>query len=378
VSPAVTLLVAALMRDKAVAGCARDSGRAGRSFLAADSLRKQVAKQMNNSNLNRLPEICAAAALLVGCGGSQPPIPTLVTTPVQAQMRYGWTASVIPEVKSGTRSPRYKATGPLLYATNLFNSENWDGITVYRAAAKDPAPLAMISDGLLNPIGACIDGQGTLYVTNEPASDGWVSEYPLGKTTPSTVITDGMNEPGYCAIDAKGNLWVANVGGPNVTEYLRGSKKPHAVITKGLVSPLGIAIDRSGNLYVGNGYAASQRNVEVYASGSKSPSRTITNGVTSPCALAVDSNGTLYVANVYQNNVAEYRSGSGDPYETVTEAMDHPGGVTVDKKGTLYVSNIGNSTVVEFAPGSLKPLKRQVSKGLYEPFGIAHYPALLP
>ena len=58
--------------------------------------------------------------------------------------------------------------------------------------------------------------------------------------------------------------------------------------------------------------------------------------------------------------------------------MDHPGAVTVDKKGMLYVSNIGNSTVVEFAPGSLKPLKRQISKGLFEPYGIAYYPALLP
>jgi DNA-binding beta-propeller fold protein YncE len=58
--------------------------------------------------------------------------------------------------------------------------------------------------------------------------------------------------------------------------------------------------------------------------------------------------------------------------------MDYPAGVTIDKKGTLYVSNVSNSTVVEFAPGSITPLKRQISKGLYEPYGIAYYPALLP
>jgi DNA-binding beta-propeller fold protein YncE len=81
---------------------------------------------------------------------------------------------------------------------------------------------------------------------------------------------------------------------------------------------------------------------------------------------------------VYQNNVTEYRSGSSDPYQTITNGMDHPEGVTVDKKGTLYVSNVGNSTVLEFAPGSLTPLRRQISKGLYEPESIAHYPALLP
>jgi sugar lactone lactonase YvrE len=170
----------------------------------------------------------------------------------------------------------------------------------------------------------------------------------------------------------------ANYDGPNVTEYLKGSKRPHAVITKGLVNPNGIAIDRSRNLYVGTGYGVSQMNVEVYARESKSPSRTITDGVTSPGGLAVDSNGTLYVANTYQGNVEEYRSGQDDPFQTVTDAVDRPTGVTVDKKGVLYVDNTGNSTVIEFALGSLKPLKRQISKGLYGNEGIAYYPALLP
>lgn len=36
------------------------------------------------------------------------------------------------------------------------------------------------------------------------------------------------------------------------------------------------------------------------------------------------------------------------------------------------------SIAVEFAPRSLTPLKRQISKGLYKPSGIAYYPAVLP
>jgi len=52
--------------------------------------------------------------------------------------------------------------------------------------------------------------------------------------------------------------------------------------------------------------------------------------------------------------------------------------VTVDEKGALYVSNIANNSIVEFAPRSLTPLKRRISKGLYEPNGIAYYPPLLP
>ena len=93
---------------------------------------------------------------------------------------------------------------------------------------------------------------------------------------------------------------------------------------------------------------------------------------------AIDSNGTLYVANEFQSNVVEYRSGQDVPFQTLTQAIKGPGGVVVDKKGTLFVSNIGNSTIVEFAPGSRLPLKRQISKGLYTPVGVAYYPALLP
>lgn len=175
-----------------------------------------------------------------------------------------------------------------------------------------------------------------------------------------------------------GNLWVTNIGGPNVTEYLYGSKKPHTIITKGLSYSVGIAIDHSGNLYVANNGGASQQNVEVYGPGSKSPSRAITDGVTWPVGIAVDSNATLYVTNAEQNNIEEYRSGQDYPFQTITDALDAPVGVTVNKKGRLYVADAGNNSVVEFPPGLITPSKRQISKGLYDPEGVAYYPALLP
>jgi serine/threonine-protein kinase len=322
-----------------------------------------------------------AAALFASCAGSHPPIGTELSLPQQRSTIATHTDEGAPMVQASSERagarPVYKVTAPLLYVTNI--DASYPNVRVYRAKAKDPAPLATISDGVNIPLGACIDRHGTLYVTNEPPSGtGWVSEYALGTTTPSQIITAGVNTPGFCAIDADGNLWVANIGGPNVTEYLYGTKKPHTVITNDLIYPIGVAIDPSGNLYVGNGFGASEPNVEVYAPGSTTPSRTITNGVTSPSGLAVDSNGTLYVANEFQSNIEEYRAGQDVPFQTVTQTINGPGGVTVDKKGRLYVSNIGNSTVVEFAPGSLTPLRRQINKGLYNPVGIAYYPALLP
>jgi sugar lactone lactonase YvrE len=330
---------------------------------------------MNNSNFNRVLGLCLTA-FLAGCGTPQAPLIAPGSTPPQVRMRNS-TATAIPGLRPALESQGYKVTAPLLYVANY--TFTYNDVRVYRATAKDPTPLVTISDGIDTPSGVCIDGQGTLYVTNQPASGpGWISEYPLGKTAPSKVVKKGVSAPAFCAIDAKGNLWVTNLGLDDVAEYLKGATKPHTVITNGLTFPVGIAVDHSGNLYVANGYDASQQNVQVYSPGSKSPSRTITDGVTWPAGITVDSNETLYVTNVEQNNVEEYRSGQDDPFQTITKAMSSPADATVNKKGLLYVTNYGGNNVVEFSPGSLTPLKRQISMGVYTPQGAAYYPALLP
>ncbi len=309
----------------------------------------------------------AAAALLAGCGGSQPPIgePTVWQTSVGSQSR---------EVaKPSSVIPGYKATAPLLYVSN--DGEAHD-VTVYRADSKDPSPIETISRGLEIPGGICLDGQGTLYVVD---THGWVNEYSAGKAKLSKVITKGLISPVFCAIDSKGNLWVADAGGPNITEFLKGSTKPHTVITKDLVYPVGIAIDHAGNIYVSNGGLSDPNpNVVVYSPGSKSPARIITNGATWPVGIAVDENGTLYVANLKQNNVEEYLSGQNYPYQTITDSLDEPSAVTVNKQGWLYVTNFGKQEILEFPPGSITPSNRLISKGVYNPYGTAYSPPLLP
>jgi hypothetical protein len=313
-----------------------------------------------------------AAAMLAGCGGSQPPIGAPGAMPQSAVLQSLNTHSnAIP-----AQSSAYSTSGPLVYVANFTNND----VTVYHANARNPAPIATILDGLNRPGGDCLDSQGTLYVTNQPiSSNGWVAEYPLGKTEPSMMITNGIYGAAFCAIDSAGNLWVTNIGGPNVTEYLRGSNTPHTVITKGLVFPVGIAIDHSGNLYVANGYNAPQQNVEVYAPGSKSPSRTITDGITWPVGIGIDSSSTLYVPNAMANNVEEYLSGQSHPYRAITRGLDFPVAAVTNAKGWLYVANFGNSNdVVEFAPGSLTPSRRKIRKDAYAPQGVALYPPLLP
>jgi sugar lactone lactonase YvrE len=319
---------------------------------------------------------CVAAAILAGCGGSQLSVGSADTGQARLQERVSTAAT---EAASASKSEGYKATPPLLYVANATPTDN--DVRVYHVGPKDPTPIATITNRIEDPNGDCIDRQGTLYVTNDPINGpGWVSEYPPGKTTPSEIIKDGVSTPAFCAIDAKGNLWVTNIGVDDVAEYAKNSKKPQTILTKGLTRVSGIAIDHSGNIYVGNLLTSATSNIVVYAPGSNSPSRTITDGITWPAGMTVDANGTLYVTDVEQSNVEEYRSGQDEPFQTITDSMHQPAGVTVTKNGVLYVANLESkySSVVEFRLGSLKPLRRKISNGLFNPVGVAYYPPLLP
>ncbi|MGA7092882.1 MAG: hypothetical protein WBX23_02515 [Candidatus Cybelea sp.] len=88
--------------------------------------------------------------------------------------------------------------------------------------------------------------------------------------------------------------------------------------------------------------------------------------------------GVLYVANVTEANVEEYQPGGYHPFRTITKGLITPAPVTVNRKGWLYVANDEQGDVVEFRPGSFTPSRRQVTKGVRTPIGLAYYPPLLP
>jgi sugar lactone lactonase YvrE len=331
---------------------------------------------------------CAAVGLLAGCAGSQPPVGMPNASTLMAANRSLGESSTAadPSTKLRVKDKQdYKVLGTMLYVVN--QNVHYSDVTIYDPKADDPSPLAVITKGLFEPGGVCIDGDGTLYVTNDPGSGlGWVSEYALGKTEPLRVITEGINLPGLCAIDSHGNLWVPNLGGPTVTEYLKGSVKPHTVLKDGLTDPNGVAIDHAGRIYVGNLEPYGTSNVQVFPPGGKSPSRTITDGVTWPGGIAVDAHGTLYVPNAFNPcNIEEYRAGESEPYRTLTRDLSAPFGVTFAKDGWMYEVNAGNeacngpyAVILEFPPGSAKPSRRMISKDLHSPSDVAYYPPLLP
>jgi sugar lactone lactonase YvrE len=308
-----------------------------------------------------------AAAMLTGCGRMQAPIGAPGTM----------SQSIVEPLR------RHLPAASLLYVPDY----NHNIIEIYDANAKDPSPIGSITDDLFEPVDACVDAKGTVYATNEgPTGKSWVSEYPVGQGKPSALITKGISSPNNCTIDAKGDLWVANLG-EGITAYKKGAKKPYLTLTNGFTYEDGIAIDRSGNLYVSNAFGPKGPgqigNVVVFSPGRRLPSRTITAGVTFPVGLALDAKGDLFVANEswmnsYTGNVTEYLSGQSQPHRVITQGLEDPVGLIIDKAGLIYVSDDIEQAILEFRPGSKKPMKRDITNGIWYPGGLGYYPPLLP
>jgi len=155
---------------------------------------------------------CAVAAMLVGCGGSPPPIgmpgamPQSRVTPAGAGRSW---------MKPGTSNQ------DLLYVTG-YEDEGLVDIYTYPQGEKVGAIT-----GLVAPQGACVDAAGNVFVTDRaPESNSSVIyEYAHGGTTPIATLSDPAFATG-CAVDpATGNLAVSGVIG---TTHYRGAVAVYA------------------------------------------------------------------------------------------------------------------------------------------------------
>jgi hypothetical protein len=142
---------------------------------------------------------CVAAALLVGCGGSQPPISALGAMPQS-------TALVTHAVR-GKSWMDDSATGhDLMYAT--------DGVAkVYVYTYPQGRHVGTLT-GFTEPMGECVDTSGDIYVVSQGKGTEYdrsaiITEYAHGGTQPIKTLTAGLIGSS-CAIDSvRGILAVA-------------------------------------------------------------------------------------------------------------------------------------------------------------------------
>ncbi len=221
---------------------------------------------MKRSRLARYAlTICTAAALLAGCGGSQPP--TGAPGAMQQSSAIATHAShggswMLPEAKSDD----------LLYVSN----GGTNTVTVYTWGYQHQVGTLT---GFEAPRGLCADRNGDVFVTNSRTSQ--IFEYEHGGTSPINALSDPYGSPTACAVDpTTGDLAASNTSPgsapSSVLVYRDASGTPTQYADASVSLFYYPAYDNEGNLYVdGVGPSSPFQLVELPKGGSTLTSVTL-------------------------------------------------------------------------------------------------------
>lgn len=191
--------------------------------------------------------IDAAAALLAGCGSSQPPIGVPGATPQ--------IPAIATHVDHGSSRMAPQAKGEdLLYVTRE------SVVAVYSY------PRGTL-EGLLTrfsySLGDCVDKNGKIYITDY--TENTIAEYAHGGTQPIKTLSVPGSGPVACAVDpASGDLAVTSAGnssgGANLAVYSKAKGTPKTYTDPAILNYGYCTYDDAGNLFVdgspaqGHGY----------------------------------------------------------------------------------------------------------------------------
>jgi DNA-binding beta-propeller fold protein YncE len=122
---------------------------------------------------------------------------------------------------------------------------------VYRMSL-DGKTLTLLTSGIVRPVGAYVDPQGTIYVADECGGTVWTIA-PGGKTT----RIGGFGMPDDVVLDGHGNLLVIDLK-PAIHALIRmnlATGKRETLASAGYIEPQGLVIDVHGNIFVSDDYA---------------------------------------------------------------------------------------------------------------------------
>ena len=177
---------------------------------------------------------CVAAALLAGCGGSQPPIgaPGVApqTSAIAAHAGRG-TSWMLPEAKRED----------LLYVSDDLAND------VY-VLSYPQGKLVGTLTGFFSPLGECVDTVGDVWVSN--FSPPAFIEYAHGGTTPIATLSEPGGEPQSCSVDpTSGNLAVVGYSASTIAVYPHAQGTPTLYSDPDFGSYIYCTYDGAGNLF---------------------------------------------------------------------------------------------------------------------------------
>ncbi len=189
---------------------------------------------------------CVAAAMLAGCGGSQPPIGApgvmqqIFADATHADRGKSW---MRPEAKNSD----------LLYVSANITGE------IYIFSYPKGGLVGTLS-GLTSPAGLCVDRSGDVWaVTSSSSGAGTLIEYAHGGTSPIATLSVPGTRPYGCGVDPKtGNLAVTN-SGDSVSIFSNASGSPTTYTAAEFYNMYYCGYDSQGNLYAdGNSQSGAQ------------------------------------------------------------------------------------------------------------------------
>jgi|SRR5579871_1465307 len=251
---------------------------------------------------------CVAAALLAGCGGSQPPVGALGAMPQSrtiATHAARGTSWMLPEAKSIKRLLYLSGSGPDVFVYDYHNFEKVGTLTGLDTAADE-----------------CVDAKGDVWIVEDTDGDqggGAAVEYAHGGTTVlNKVTTDGP--PVGCSVSPSGDLEITDGPileqsgqfGPGEVQIWKNASGPpvdYGAISNCYFLSSG-GYDNKGKLYV-TGLAHDEGEVgicELPAGGKALLPVTVDKSITDPIGVMWDgkymaiTNADDYVTTIFQTD----------------------------------------------------------------------------
>jgi sugar lactone lactonase YvrE len=267
----------------------------------------------------------------------------------------GYTQSVVANAaNNGLGSPQGVAVDG---AGNVYIADNSNNQVLKETLSGGNYTQSVVAIFPVSPYAVAVDGSGNVYITltnnyNEDAQPDNV----VRKATPSangytlSTVAVGLINPVGAAVDGSGNLYVVDSGDyynsgfldGRVLEYVGGDSGPEVVANaaNGLVSPYGVAVDGIGNLYITDvgTYRVLKETPPPRGIGSYTQS-VVPIDVVYPSAVAVDGNGNVYIADASALVVkADF-----DASPSLTFAPTAVGATSTDSPRTVTLENVGNA-----------------------------------